>query len=290
MEAWFEKNSFESDFPFDLFINVGRCQIIPHWHEEIEIIYILKGGVSVGINSRLYDLKEKDILIISGGDIHSFLPASDDSQRLVLRFNLSVFDGVPSVTKDRKEIKPLFDYARKHSVLWTPEAGEEMRWHIHKIFDEYSQRQKGYKLAIKAMLYELAVFLLRKVPMEERSKVEVGRRKEAMNRLESVFSFVENNYSSDISLTACAEEAGFSVYHFTRFFKQHTGMTFNQYLSSFRITQAEWLLMNEDKNITEVALQCGFNNVKTFERVFKIHKGEAPSQFKKRQKMRTNEQ
>lgn len=288
MEAWLEKNILDPDFPFRLFINEGSYPASHHWHDEIEIIYMIEGGVKVGVNNKTYNLKEGDILLISSGDIHYFLPEYNHSNRVVIQFNLSIFDNFFSVINERKEIRPLFDRSKRLSSDWHIIVKEEMEKQINGIIDEYNCKRPGYKLALKARLYDLIVLLIRKVPIENITSEEENKHREVLNRLENVFQYVENNYSLEISLTDAAKQAGFSVYHFTRFFKQNTGITFIRYLNTFRITKAEWLLLNNDLSITEIAYKCGFNSVKTFNRVFKELKSFSPTEYIKKQKMRIN--
>lgn len=288
MEAWLEKNILDPDFPFRLFINEGSLPVSHHWHDEIEIIYMIEGGVKVGVNDKTYDLKEGDILIISSGDIHYFLPEYHHSNRVVIQFSLSIFDNFFSVVNERKEIRPLFDRSKRLSSDWHIIVKEEMEKQIKGIIDEYDFKRPGYKLALKARLYDLIVLLIRKVPIENITSEEENKHREVLNRLENVFQYVENNYNLEISLTDAAKQAGFSVFHFTRFFKQNTGITFIKYLNTFRITKAEWLLLNNDLSITEIAYKCGFNSVKTFNRVFKELKNLSPTEYIKKQKMRMN--
>lgn len=286
MEAWMEKNILEPGFPFRLFINEGILPVAHHWHDEIEIIYMIDGGVKVGIDDKTFILKEKDILLIGSGDIHCFLPEYSESNRLVIQFSLSIFDNAISSINERKEIRPLFHRTKRLSSDWNFEVKLKIEKQIQEIYEEYSKKEEGYKLALKARLYDLVVLLLRRVPMETRSLVEENKKKEILSRLENVFQFVESNYASEISLEDAAKEAGFSIYHFTRFFKQNTGMTFVQYLSHFRITKAEWLLMSSNNNIIEISYKCGFNSIKTFNKVFKELKSCSPSQYRKKQNMR----
>lgn len=281
MEAWFEKCVLEPDFPFRLFPNEGSFGVAHHWHDEIEIIYMVEGSVRVGVNNKMYDVMEGDILLISSGDIHCFMPESSHSNRVVIQFNLSIFDNFTSIVKERKEIRPLFDRSKRLSRYWDKDVKADMEKQIKSLIREYDDKKEGYKLALKARLYDLVVLLIRKVPMETRTYEEESKQRDTLSRLENVFQYVENNYYSGISLEQAACEAGFSTYHFTRFFKQNTGITFSQYLSNFRITKAEWLLMNDDCNITEVAYKSGFNSIKTFNRVFKSHKGQTPSEYRK---------
>lgn len=281
MEAWFEKCLLEVDFPFRLFLNEGSVGTSHHWHDEIEIIYMIEGSVKVGVNNKMYDLMEGDILLISSGDIHCFMPESGDSNRVVIQFNLSIFDNLNSVIEKRQEIRPLFHRSKRLSSYWDKEVKIEMEDQIKALIKEYTDRQPGYKLALKARLYDLLVLLLRKVPMETRSFEEESKQKDTLSRLENVFQYVENNYCSEITLEKVSQIAGFSTYHFSRFFKQSTGITFGQYLSNFRITKAEWFLLTENDSITNIAYKAGFNSVKTFNRVFKLKKDKTPSEYRK---------
>lgn len=281
MEAWLEKSLLEPNFPFRLFIDDGMRPVSHHWHDEIEIIYMTNGSVKVGVNDKTYDIQAGDILLISSGDIHCFLPDCSQGRRIVIQFNLAIFDSATSIVSERKEIRPLFDCSKRLSTEWKAEVKKEMESQIRGIVEEYNKKDEGYKLALKARLYDLVVLILRKVPMERLSSEEENRHREALGRLENVFRFVEENYLTDITLEETAKVAGFSVFHFSRFFKNNTGITFGQYLSSFRITKAQWLLMNNEDSITEIAYKCGFNSIKTFNRVFKQLKGYSPSEYKK---------
>jgi AraC-like DNA-binding protein len=92
---------------------------------------------------------------------------------------------------------------------------------------------------------------------------------------------VEHNYTREITLAEIAGAANFSIYHFARFFKEATGMTFIQYLNNYRISKAIRYLCSTTDPITEIAFQAGFDSIKTFNRVFKQLKGCSPTEYKK---------
>ncbi len=62
----------------------------------------------------------------------------------------------------------------------------------------------------------------------------------------------------------CTRYVGFSPYYFTRFFKANTGQTFMQFLTEYRVNQAQFILGNEKLPMAEVAEKAGFASVKTF--------------------------
>ena len=100
---------------------------------------------------------------------------------------------------------------------------------------------------------------------------------DAFNR---ALDYVNENYMDDVTLDNLAAYAGFSRYTLSRMFRQHTGATFTQYLNKRRITMAEELLAGTKMPVTQVALQCGFNSIATFNRVFRDVRGCTPTQYR----------
>jgi len=100
---------------------------------------------------------------------------------------------------------------------------------------------------------------------------------DAFNR---ALDYLNKNYMDDVTLDSLAAYAGFSRYTLSRMFRQHTGATFTQYLSQRRVQMAMELLSATRLPVTQVALQCGFNSIATFNRVFREVKGCTPTQYR----------
>ncbi|MNV62684.1 Exoenzyme S synthesis regulatory protein ExsA [compost metagenome] len=83
-----------------------------------------------------------------------------------------------------------------------------------------------------------------------------------------------------ITLADAARQANMSLFYFSRFFKSLSGMSYIAYLSNIRVNQAEQLLLTTDKSILDIALECGFTNIRTFNRVFKQIKQRTPSELR----------
>ena len=279
MRGSLEKTVLEPDFPFRLFLNDGYASTPHHWHEDIEIIYLVEGNVKVGIGNDLYHLKVRDILLIGPGVVHFFLKEMKASGRAVIQFRMSIYDTFLSGSKDSRTIRPMFT----HSKYLTPgtEMHSLMEKQIQQLINENTAAKEGYKLIMKARLYDLAGILIRYMPKGEYSAEAESNQMERLQKLDKVFQHVAQNYQSNINLQEISKVAGFSLYYFTRFFKENTGVTFIYYLNNFRITKAEWHLMEERDSITEVAYKSGFNSVKTFNRIFKQLKGCAPMEYRK---------
>ena len=110
--------------------------------------------------------------------------------------------------------------------------------------------------------------------------IRTSRQKEYIDKFNKVFQYVDQNYTEEISLETAAKIAGFSKFHFSRLFKQFTDTSFYDCLNLRRVQAAEHLLPIPGLPITEIALQCGFSSISTFNRVFKSFKKCTPSEFR----------
>ena len=82
-------------------------------------------------------------------------------------------------------------------------------------------------------------------------------------------------------LAEAAGYCGFSKYYFAHYFKEITGLTFYEYLTGYRMQMAVAALQNSETGISEIALNCGFSNVRSFNLVFKAAFGTTPSKYRK---------
>lgn len=99
-------------------------------------------------------------------------------------------------------------------------------------------------------------------------------------RIRLVDDYIKKNYTCDIALREVAELANMSEGAFSRFFSQHTGRSFTEYLIDIRIGMVTRLLVDTNKTIAEICYECGYNNMSNFNRIFKKKKGRTPHEFR----------
>jgi AraC-like DNA-binding protein len=85
----------------------------------------------------------------------------------------------------------------------------------------------------------------------------------------------------NIGLEAAADQAGISPFHFLRLFSAVLGVTPHQYLVRSRLRHAARLLADQDRAITDVAYDIGFNDLSNFVRTFRRAAGVSPLKFRK---------
>ncbi len=284
--VYLEIPELNEHFLFRSFVNEGDILVYPHWHKEIEIIYVKEGNVNIGVNDVPIQLKRDDIYFINGGDVHYFL-ASPESERIVIQFDLSFFQDISSLEKTNKEMRNLFSSIVQASSLWSQEVADQMRQLLMTVHEENNERKSGYRYVIKAKMFEMLAILSREVPQNEnwndqvREEISSTKQMENLERLDKIFMYIEAHYQDTITLNDISAYMGFSSFYFTKFFKKNTGTTFIQFLTEYRLNKAKWILLNEDATVTEVAERTGFSSVKTFHHQFKDLMGISPLKYKK---------
>lgn len=96
-----------------------------------------------------------------------------------------------------------------------------------------------------------------------------------------VLDYLESHYHEDITLDLVAEKLDISGGYLSTYFKEKTGKNFIDYVHEVRINKAKELLLRSDMLIQEAASQVGYNNLNSFNRMFKKYTGSTPSEFRK---------
>ena len=103
------------------------------------------------------------------------------------------------------------------------------------------------------------------------------------NKIRTAILYIQQHYFEAITLEDLANEANYSIYHFSRLFKDTTGWTPIQYVSQYRINKAKRLLLATDLTVESIITKCGFNNFSYFYRTFKKIYGMSPQEYRLKQ-------
>ncbi|MCR9198576.1 MAG: AraC family transcriptional regulator [Planctomycetaceae bacterium] len=101
-----------------------------------------------------------------------------------------------------------------------------------------------------------------------------------VERLRRACDFITEHAHEQISRDTVADVVHMSGSGFSRFFKSHTGMTFQEFVSDVRISRACELLGSTSRSVTEIALECGFHEMTTFNRTFRKFRDTTPTSYR----------
>ena len=99
-------------------------------------------------------------------------------------------------------------------------------------------------------------------------------------RITAALRRIERTPQAPLTLAALAAEAGLSAFHFLRTFRQVAGLTPHQFLLRTRLHRAALLLRHRPDAITDIAYDCGFNDLSTFNRRFRRLMGVTPGAWR----------
>ena len=93
-----------------------------------------------------------------------------------------------------------------------------------------------------------------------------------------VLSFINRNYTTDLSLTQLAEYAYTNASVLSSEFNDEVGMSLSEYVTGLRVLKAQELLRRTDMTVSEIAKASGFSSAKYFREIFKKQTGMSPQQ------------
>ncbi|MDR2417889.1 MAG: AraC family transcriptional regulator [Treponema sp.] len=257
-----------------------------HWHERMEMLYVLKGSFNADINGKAWAGHQGDIVAIDTGLIHGFFDSSADSAVRIFQFGPDIFNEALVELQNRELTMPVFGQRPLISASADKSLHDGLERLLMEIDAEYKRQEAGFRLLIKAKLYEIAALLLRNTPPPQQGSRIHYNKKNNTQLLERIFSCLYDNHDDpSFMLEDAAREVGLSKFYLTRFLKEQTGQGFHEHLTRIRLRAAENRLASSDMPITDIAFLCGFQSLASFNRAFRCYIGVNPSVYQARKQL-----
>jgi AraC family transcriptional activator of pobA len=281
------ENTFFPDntFPINVFHNKPEEHnvLTLHWHEHLEMIYMVSGEAVFDVGNQSFNVAEGDILFVNGGQLHSGYSIHNygvDYYAIVFHPSL-LFNSIMGM-HHTQTLEPFLkgDKYLPNLILSTDDNYPEIkRWIINAI-TEFEQQSIAYEINIKSYLQLVLVHLTRHQSQQETVSLNYIRQAE---KLKPLFTYLEAAFTQKISVEQAAGLVNLSPHHFCKSFKKAMGRTFVEYLHIIRINEAERLLKKTNLSITHIAEQVGFCNINYFDKVYKKIKKYPPSNARKKE-------
>lgn len=249
-----------------------------HWHEQLQFFYFCGGKALLECGKKRFIVAQGDVAVINSNEPHYLECLSDDLDFYVIRIDPSFLFSNQVDLVQTKYISPLSQ--NRISFQNRIENDKQISDCVIQIIEEYEYKQIGFELAVKSSLYQLIVLLLRGYVARVITKDEFQAKVNTLKQFDRVFEWIEANYMNKVTLPQLAETVNISSCHFCRLFKQITGKTTTEYINGVRLEKSIAFLKQKDLNITEIALECGFDSVNYFSRLFRKCYHVSPTKFR----------
>lgn len=277
----YEKTGYlNSNFKIFHLVDKGMTPIGFHFHDFHKILLLMKGNVSYCVEGRTYDLQADDIVFVPAGEVHR--PVLHDTaiyERIIIYISKDYLNTYRTDNYDLAQC--LIEAHQKQShVLRVPAFGTTK---LGQIVRELEQSLDSNEYANE--LYHNLLFLefmiqLNRVAIHD--GIEYLSNSSSNKKMIDVIDYLNEHLTDDLSIDFLAETFYLSRYHLMHAFKEETGYTIGNYLSTKRLLLARDRI-RQGEPITNVCYECGFRNYSTFSRAYKKNFGCSPREQFSRQ-------
>lgn len=240
-----------------------------HYHDFHKIIVFISGKVTYHIEGKAYHLKPRDILLVSQGAIHK--PEIDPSvpyERYIfwIRDDLSC-----------QELNTCFQKANDRSFNLV-RADSALQEHLKDLLPEIEQTLQNKHFGdtvLRNALFTQFMIYINRIFLRTSSSPD-KKTYSSDTQVEQLLKYINRNLSENLSIDQLANRFFFSKYHMMRKFKNETGYTIHNYITSKRLLMARSLI-NQGMPVMKAAQASGFHDYTTFVRAYKKQFGKAPS-------------
>lgn len=249
-----------------------------HYHNGYELYYLYSGERYYFIKDRTYHLEKGALVFIDPYTIHCSANFEESGfDRMLFNFRKEFIE---KLLLALGVADPFECYRRFSRVI---QLNLHERAFVETLFetmlDEYNKGDAASEAYIQTSLTQLLLFISKSEHQLESPPLDYTNPTHKI--ISEITGYINNNYSSDITLGSISEKFHISSCYFSRTFKKATGLSFTEYLNNVRIKEAQKFLHKTDMSILDIAETVGFKSNTHFGRVFKRIVGMSPLAFRK---------
>lgn len=232
----------------------------PHYHNQIELFYVISGSQIVTINGRTFEAKKGDIVYCNPYDIHQYYFKAT---------SFILFIGIPTAyTSFFNSHTGSGGLAKNH----LPKC--RLTKEIYTVMKSFSSARQHSFMYNFGLVNKLLGLLCETIGIESQVNLK------SQNLIQTILSYINENYCSPLTLKNIAEHCSYNQYYISRIFNNTFNCNLNSYINLRRLEAlVEQKTQNPDKCITTIAAEVGFPTQRTFYRVFKEVYGCTPRQY-----------
>lgn len=236
-----------------------------HIHSYIELVHVMKGSLEMQIGKKKYLIPEGSLAMIFPNVPHSYhtLSAKGKAQLNIIN---SYLDLLPLHKNLLLSIFP------SNPVLAAEDLHPDILFAEKRLFT-LTEDEKDRALISSF----LSLILCRVFPLLQLAEYQ---KQPPQDMVCGIVAYIADHFCEDISLSDIAVHFGIGKYALSRIVSNVLKVRFTAYVNALRMNHARYLLLNSNMTITAIALECGYRNQQTFNRVFKEHYSCTPKDYR----------
>lgn len=240
-----------------------------HAHKNhLELQYISGGKAHLRIGGNSYNVQAGDVIVYNAGVLHD---ECADPECGMAFYNCGIKNFQSPLLPENhflpQGVKP---------VLHTADMAETVRAIFHAIYEQISQKKISGVSVCHYLINSLLIILSNQIVYEQ-----LPQKYKTDAYFQRCKEFIDEHFTENISIEDMSKIAHMSVSGFAHHFKNVFGLSPIQYLIRLKIGLAQKFLITTDKNITEISMELGYDNVSHFNNQFKRFVGTAPRNYRK---------
>lgn len=271
----FKKTNYADDFP--LSIQIIQVKEIPfHYHQDVELVYVLKGDIRLKNGYYYYQLKAGDIFTNSGHEVHGLHADNPDNVVAIIqisnRFFTQYFPLLP------KACFRTYVNDDRYSRL------EHLRGMLLHILLDYTRRSFNYKSTCIYQMIDVIKYLNQYFNLFAfENQVVVNFKYDnpvIVERISRIINYVYENYANRITLDDLSKQEHLSSFYLSHLIRDYMGISFQKFLCFARSEMSEIPLLETNVKISVVAKKVGFSTTAYYEKFFREWFGHSPQEHR----------
>ena len=274
-----EIEGITTEYPYTMHkVDMENTQIPWHWHEELEFCYVAEGRKQVLTTSRTYEFREGEAFFINTNVLCSMKNIEKCKIESHL-FHSTFLSGHFRSIFETKYMNPVLQ-DKKIELVEIRGITENQKKILEKLRKASAlQESDDSEFQTRNLFSEIWLLLLQEIRNRKEAPASVST--VSKERLLTMLSFVQQNYTEKLSLEEIAASASISEREALRCFQTNIHETPFSYLLGYRVEMAKKLLKSTKLTITEIAIQTGFSNSAYFSKIFKRAMQMTPMEYRK---------
>lgn len=255
--------------------------VAPHIHDALELGYCFEGSGVFLIGKKMFSFKSGDAVVINSREVH----IAKSNPGGTTSWGWMYLDPLHLLAENAGSLGECLSISRYCGSSFNNVIDSSLHPLItdciRRMMLEYRDKHKNYRDMVRALTWQLMIFLRRYYEAGPPSPEEPVQDFSAVARIVPALEYIGENLEKNISVTELARLCFTSQPNFRKLFIKALQCPPQAYIQKLRLNIASALLKNTDTPILSIAQSSGFNNISNFNRQFKSHFGVSPRQYRK---------